>query len=54
MEQLSTCLETFGQTVSDAKFSFFVQAGTPWAWPSFWINAEKFDKLPLSGESLHL
>lgn len=29
MEQLSTCLETFGQTVSEGKFSCFVQAGTP-------------------------
>lgn len=35
MEQLSTCLETFGQTASEAKFSCFVQAGTPWALAQF-------------------
>lgn len=35
MEQLSTCLETFGQTVLEAKSSFFVQGGTPWGLAQF-------------------
>lgn len=40
-EQLSTCLETFGQTVLKAKFSFFVQAGTPWGLAQFLDQCRK-------------
>ena len=45
MEQLSTCLETFGQTVSEAKFSFFVQAGTPWGLAQFLDQCRKIQQI---------